>query len=118
MAVRQAWNPASAFSVRSTPQIRLGKTSAIERMDRLRLVEGVTRPLPCLRNGGRATGAPAELVGSHGSLVLERNVLSRRRDSLAYVYAYGGGMGACGGRQPAWLFRTRRRSTHAPGPYN
>src|SRR5256885_5455650 len=30
-AVRHAWNPASALSVRSTPQIRLGKASAMDR---------------------------------------------------------------------------------------
>src|SRR3989442_11456667 len=45
MAVRQAWKPASALSVRRTPQRRLGKTSAIDRIDRLRLVEG-SHPLP------------------------------------------------------------------------
>src|SRR2546425_5340049 len=31
MAARQAWKPASAFSVRSTPHRRLGKTSAMDR---------------------------------------------------------------------------------------
>src|SRR2546428_7849949 len=82
MAVRQAWKPASAFSVRSTPQRRLGKTSAIDLIDRLRLVEG-SHPLPCPRRS-RAARAAAQLVGGRGSRVHERDVSSHRRDHLAH----------------------------------
>src|SRR5438105_12339629 len=47
MAVRQAWKPASALSVRSTPHTPLGKASAIDFIDRLRLVEGGHHPQTC-----------------------------------------------------------------------
>src|SRR5438552_2458403 len=47
MAVRQAWKPASALSVRSTPHTPLGKASAIDFIDRLRLVEGGHHPGTC-----------------------------------------------------------------------
>src|SRR2546430_13659710 len=65
MAVRQAWKPASALSVRSTPQRRLGKTSAIDRIDRLRLVEGAVAPTTRL---GRADRKSTRLNSSHSQI--------------------------------------------------
>src|SRR5207245_9950866 len=90
MAVRHAWKPASASSVRSTPHRRLGKTSAIDLMDRLRLVEGGCRTHYHARgDGGRAARAAAPLVCGGGSRVLERDVSSRGRTHLPQFSALG-----------------------------
>src|SRR5207302_5586677 len=62
MAVRHAWKPASASSVRSTPHRRLGKTSAIDLIDRLRLVEGQCHAHYPARCDGREARAAAQLV--------------------------------------------------------
>src|SRR5438445_6806800 len=116
MAERQAWKPASALFVRSTPQTRLGKTSATVRID-LESSRRREAPTTMRGDGGRTVGAPAELVGGRHSFFLQRDVPSDRRDDLAHLHGHAGRMARGGGRRSARLSRTGYRGTDTADPH-
>src|SRR5438445_7605171 len=126
MAVRQAWKPASALSVRSTPHTPLGKASAIDFIDRLRLVEGGHHPGTCnqapieKRIGDFASlyvglnGSTQHLMKSRQGCLQEGGVIEARKVQTPTEATHGrpdGGVVDATGRRRAG---DANRSPHGP----